>query len=83
VDSLLAHHSASVEAGLWASLRALEERAAMTRRMAARARDRGRRLSAERFERQANAAVEQALVIRQALQELAPHLEPGLPAEAR
>lgn len=83
VDSLLAHHSASVEAGLWASLRALEERAAMTRRMASRARGRGRRISAERFERQANAAVEQALVIRQALEELAPHLTPDLPAQAR
>jgi two-component system, chemotaxis family, protein-glutamate methylesterase/glutaminase len=83
VGSLLAHHSASVEAGLWASLRALEERAAMTRRMAARARSRGRRISAERFEHQANAAVEQALVIRQALQELAPHLEPDIPAQAR
>lgn len=83
VASMLAHHSASVEAGLWASLRALEERAAITRRMAARARNQGRRLAAERFERQANAAIEQALVIRQALEEIAPHLTPDLPAEAR
>jgi two-component system chemotaxis response regulator CheB len=83
VGSLLAHHSASVEAGLWASLRALEERAAMTRRMATRARNSGRRHSAERFERQADAAIEQALVIRQALQEIAPHLSPDIPAESR
>jgi two-component system, chemotaxis family, protein-glutamate methylesterase/glutaminase len=81
VDSLLAQQSDSVEAGLWAALRALEERAAMTRRMASRFRSRGSRTSAQRFERQADAAVEQALVIRKALEQIAPHLVPEPSAE--
>jgi two-component system chemotaxis response regulator CheB len=81
VDTLLAEHSEAVEAGLWAALRTLEERAAMTRRMAARFRGRGRRSTAARFDRQANAAVEQALVIRTALESVAPHLEPDSEVE--
>jgi two-component system chemotaxis response regulator CheB len=73
-ETLLAEQSGVVEAGLWSALRALEERAAMSRRMAARFRTRGRRVTAERFERQANAAVDQAVAIRHALGEIAPHL---------
>jgi two-component system, chemotaxis family, protein-glutamate methylesterase/glutaminase len=73
-DTLLAGQSTVIEAGLWAALRSLEERAALARRLAARFRTRGRRSVAERFERQANAAVEQGLAIRQALDELAPDL---------
>ena len=75
-ETLLAQQSRVVEAGLWSAMRALEERAAMSRRMAARFRTRGRRTTAERFERQANAAVDQAVAIRNALGELAPHLLP-------
>ena len=75
-ETLLAEQSHVVEAGLWSALRALEERAAMSRRMAARFRSRGRRLTAERFERQGNAAVEQAVAVRNALGEIAPHLVP-------
>jgi two-component system, chemotaxis family, protein-glutamate methylesterase/glutaminase len=75
-DSLLASQSNVVEAAMWSAVRAVEERAAMTRRMARRFRERGRRVSAERFERQANAAVEQAVQIRRALNELAPDLVP-------
>jgi two-component system, chemotaxis family, protein-glutamate methylesterase/glutaminase len=80
-ETLLAEQSHVVEAGLWSALRTLEERAAMARRMSARFRARGRRSTAERFERQANAAVEQSLTIRHALAELAPHLIPEV-AEA-
>lgn len=75
-ETLLAEQSHVVEAGLWSALRALEERAAMSRRMAARFRARGRRLTAERFERQANAAVDQAVAVRDALGEIAPQLIP-------
>jgi two-component system chemotaxis response regulator CheB len=75
-ETLLAEQSHVVEAGLWSALRSLEERASMSRRMAARFRARGRRLTAERFERQANASVEQAVAVRNALTELAPHLIP-------
>ena len=75
-ETLVAEQSDVVEAGLWSALRTLEERAAMSRRMAARFRARGRRLTAERFERQANAALQQAVAVRNALGELAPHLIP-------
>jgi two-component system, chemotaxis family, protein-glutamate methylesterase/glutaminase len=75
-DALLASQSNVAEAAMWAAIRALEERAAMTRRMADRFRQRGKRVSAERFERQANAAVEQAVTIRRALGELLPELAP-------
>jgi two-component system, chemotaxis family, protein-glutamate methylesterase/glutaminase len=75
-DALLASQSSVVEAAMWAAIRALEERAAMTRRMAGRFRARGRRVTAERFERQANAAVEQAVTIRRALGEVMSDLTP-------
>ena len=81
-ETLIAEQSHVVEAGLWSALRTLEERAAMSRRMAARFRARGRRMTAERFERQANAAVDQAVTIRHALGEAAPHLIPDA-AEAK
>jgi two-component system chemotaxis response regulator CheB len=75
-EALLASQSHVVEAALWSAVRALEERAAMTRRMAGRFRARGRRVTAERFERQANSAVEQAVTIRRALNGLIPDLVP-------
>jgi two-component system, chemotaxis family, protein-glutamate methylesterase/glutaminase len=74
VESLIASQSTSVEAGMWSALRALEERAALARRTASRLRGSGRRQSAARFERQADEAVEQAFVIRKALDEIVPHL---------
>jgi two-component system chemotaxis response regulator CheB len=83
IETLLAEQSGNVEAGMWAALRALEERAALTRRMAARFRARGRRSTAERFERQANAAVEQGVAIRRALHEIAPELVPEASVQAQ
>ena len=77
VETLLAEQTGRVESALWAALRALEERAAMARRMAARFRKRGSRTSAARFERQADAAVHQALAIREALQNITPLAEPA------
>ena len=74
IETLFAEQSGNVEAGMWAAVRALEERAALTRRMAARFRARGRRSTAERFERQANGAVEHGVAIRRALEELVPEL---------
>jgi two-component system, chemotaxis family, protein-glutamate methylesterase/glutaminase len=72
VDTLAAGQDDTVETALWAALRALEERGAMARRMAARFRSRGSKTSAARFERQADAAVQQALVIRSSLQQVVP-----------
>jgi two-component system chemotaxis response regulator CheB len=77
VETLLAGQNEIVEGALWAALRALEERAAMSRRMADRLRRRGTRSSAARFERQADAAVQQALVIRDALQHITPLADPA------
>lgn len=73
-EALLAGQSDIVEVGLWEALRALQERAAMARRMASRARARGHRLAAARFERQANAAVDQGVKVRRALREIVPEL---------
>jgi two-component system chemotaxis response regulator CheB len=75
-EILLASQSDVVEAAMWAAVRALEERAAMTRRMAHRSRSRGRRVTVQRFERQANAAVEQAVTLRRAIGEVIPELTP-------
>lgn len=77
VETLLAGQTETVETALCAALRALEERAAMARRMAARFRRRGSRISAGRFERQADAAVQQALLIRESLQHITPLAEPA------
>jgi two-component system chemotaxis response regulator CheB len=77
VETLAAEQTESVESALWAALRALEERAAMARRMAGRLRGRGSKTSAARFESQADAAVQQALVIRDALTSITPLTEPA------
>jgi two-component system, chemotaxis family, protein-glutamate methylesterase/glutaminase len=77
VETLLAGQTETVETALWAALRALEERAAMARRMADRFRKRGSRHSAASFERQADAAVQQALVVREGLQQITPLAEPA------
>jgi len=66
-ESFAAADSARVETALWTALRALEERAALQRRMAARARDRGQRLRADSYERGAAAATENAVVLRDLL----------------
>jgi two-component system chemotaxis response regulator CheB len=75
IETLAAQQTETVESALWSALRALEERAAMARRMAGRLRGRGSKTSAVRFERQADAAVQQALVIREALQQITPLTE--------
>jgi two-component system, chemotaxis family, protein-glutamate methylesterase/glutaminase len=82
-DALIASQSDAVEAAMWAGIRALEERAAMGRRMADRFRRSGRRAAAERFERQANAAVEQGVTLRRALDDLIPELLPAAAEEVR
>jgi two-component system chemotaxis response regulator CheB len=56
LNNLVARQSEAVERALWSAYRALEERAAMSRRLARRLAERGRGESAERFERQAAVA---------------------------
>lgn len=57
----------SVEAALWAGIRALVDRAILLRRMAEQAEKNGQIRSARRFRRQSDAASEQAEIVRQAL----------------
>ncbi|HYI02813.1 chemotaxis protein CheB, partial [Hyalangium sp.] len=55
----------TVDSALWAAARALEEKAALARRMAAGARERQLSFSLPRFEAQAREAEQQALLVRQ------------------
>jgi two-component system chemotaxis response regulator CheB len=67
IDSLDSENGIAVERALWAAYRALEERAAMSRRVARRLADRGRSESAGRFERQAEGSVRQATDLKAVL----------------
>ncbi len=66
-ESLLAGQASGVEAALWAALRALEEKASLSMRLAERATERGYGLAAERFEEEEQDARQRAAVIRDAL----------------
>lgn len=64
-NSLLAAQSEGLEDALWNALRALEEKAALTERLAHRARDLQQPYSAKRFGEQARTAHYQATLVRQ------------------
>jgi two-component system chemotaxis response regulator CheB len=81
-ETLFVEQSEHVERALWAALRALEEKGAMLHRMAARSRDRGHHSTSHRLGRKADAAVEEAIVIRSLIAELEP-IEPAAAAEGR
>ena len=66
-DSMLAAQTDSVDRALWAALRSLEERAALTRKLAARARDRNHGRVADAFDDRASAAETHAAVVREVL----------------
>ena len=66
-DTLVAAQSEGVEDALWIALRALEENAALWRRLANRARDRGQARSSQRFASQASDVEIRAKIIRDAL----------------
>jgi two-component system chemotaxis response regulator CheB len=66
-ETLYLQESAALEGALWAALRALEEQAALSHRMAARARELGQARSALRYEERAHASEEQAMTVRDAL----------------
>jgi two-component system chemotaxis response regulator CheB len=76
VRSLLSANASSLEQAMWTALRALEERAALLRRISSRFADRGSRQPAERFAEDANALLERAESIREVL------LDPDLAGEA-
>ncbi|MES1021522.1 chemotaxis protein CheB [Gloeocapsa sp. BRSZ] len=66
-DSLLAEQSEALEEALWNALRALEEKAALSQRLANQARDRNRPYSAQRFQTQGEDAQAQAKLVRNLL----------------
>jgi two-component system chemotaxis response regulator CheB len=67
-EALLVHQSENLEAALWTALRALEEHAALGRRLGGRAQTRGNALSASKFTEQAMDAEHHAAVIRSVLE---------------
>ena len=67
LDSLLDAKAAAVEDALWAAVRALEEKAALTRRMGERARQGDDVEAARRHERIAKAAGQRASIVRDLL----------------
>jgi two-component system chemotaxis response regulator CheB len=66
-ETLVASQAHGVESALWIALRALEENAALLRRMGGRAAERGLERSAQRFLTQATTVEMRARVIREAL----------------
>lgn len=65
-EALSAGQAHALDDALWAAVRALEENAVLSRRMAARARERGHEHSARRYDERAEAAEQQGLLVRQA-----------------
>ncbi len=78
-DTLLGEQSETLETALWTAYRALEERAALARRLATRARERGHAITADRFEMQAEDAERRAEIVRGALSSGAEAREPPRP----
>jgi two-component system chemotaxis response regulator CheB len=66
-DSLAAAHAEALESALWTALRTLTDDAALRRRMAAHARDRGMSRSAQSYEKHAQDSERRADVIRAVL----------------
>lgn len=66
-ESMLDAHAESVDRALWAALRALEERSALTRRLAERASDREHKVVARAFFERAALAAQQAALVRKVL----------------
>lgn len=66
-ESMLAAQVDSVDRALWTALRALEERAALSRKLAERASRRNRRWVASAFEQRAVATEDQAALVKQVL----------------
>lgn len=67
INTLLAEQNDALEVALWSALRALEEKAALTDRMAKRAQTNSQTISAQRFQTQAHDSQQSAVLIRQML----------------
>jgi two-component system chemotaxis response regulator CheB len=67
-EGLLGQQAEQLDGALWMALRGLEEKAALSRTLALRARERNSKLTAQRFEEQAEEATRAATVIRSMLE---------------
>ncbi|MDZ8050187.1 MAG: chemotaxis protein CheB [Aulosira sp. ZfuVER01] len=67
-ETLLALQSEVFEEALWSAVRALQEKAMLSERMASRMRDRNLGLAAERMEQEAEAAKQRSTIIREVLE---------------
>ncbi|OUL21596.1 chemotaxis protein CheB [Nostoc sp. 106C] len=67
-ETLLAMQSEVLEEALWSAIRALQEKAMLSERMASRMRDRNLKLAAQQMEREAEAAKQRAQLIREVLE---------------
>jgi two-component system chemotaxis response regulator CheB len=65
--TLLATQSDKLEDALWIALRALEEKASLSYRMASRMEARNQTLAAQRFKEEAESAWQQSAIIRKVL----------------
>jgi two-component system, chemotaxis family, protein-glutamate methylesterase/glutaminase len=70
IESLSSAQGEALENALWAAVRSLDDRAALLQRLAGRARGKDHHRSARTFERQAEAAIERARTVREAIQRL-------------
>ena len=68
LEALLEAKAGAVEDALWASVRALQEKAALTRRLSQRAERRGDLVSAAELRREAGAADHRADIVREILE---------------
>ncbi|MFL5404844.1 MAG: chemotaxis protein CheB [Myxococcales bacterium] len=66
-DALRMEQQQALEGALWAALRALEEQAALARRLAVRAREMNLERTASRFDERATGSEQQASLVREAL----------------
>ncbi|MCC5655929.1 chemotaxis protein CheB [Nostoc sp. XA010] len=66
-ETLLASQSDGIEDALWIALRALEEKASLSHRMASRMEARNLPLAAQRFKEEAHSAFERSAIIREVL----------------
>ncbi|MEA5625911.1 chemotaxis protein CheB [Nostoc sp. UHCC 0251] len=73
VETLLATQSDKVEDALWIALRALEEKASLSHRMASRMEARNQTLAAERFKEEAQSAWQRSAIIREVLLKVDPN----------